>query len=153
MPSVNTVAVKPINASCAHCQPGPEYYRMVYNLYKFDVDAARKIVSDGRESFLLSEADVAHSLNWSHIIEEHIDHVSLDYPGIVAYYWHPEPDGSLTKGSVLIDGHHRAAKAQRMNLDFYVQVLSENESRLVTLRSPNHPTMAEFWKKRRRRKR
>ncbi len=123
---------------------------MVFDLYKFDVDLARKIVSDGRDSFELSREDVDHSLNWSRIDKSHIEHVSLEFPGIVAYYWHPEPDGSYIMGSVLIDGHHRAAKAKQTDVPFFVHVLNEEESRAVTMRSPTHQTLLEFSKNRKR---
>ncbi len=148
-PKRSVKAQRPTKQPCPHCKPGPEYYRMVYDLYKFDVSAARELVRDGREVFELSEEDVAHALKWAHIYPQHLDHVSLEFPGIVAHYWHPEPDGTSTHGTVLIDGHHRAAKAQQLNTAFFVQVLTEQESLAITLRSPNHQTMAEFWKQRR----
>ena len=109
---------------------------MVYNLYKFDVDLARDIVADGRAAFELDKEDVAHALKWAHIYPEHLPHVNLKYPGIIAHYWHPEKDGTMLHGTVLIDGHHRAAKAQKLGVTFCVQVLTEEESRRVTLRTP-----------------
>ena len=96
---------------CPHCKEGPEYYRMIFDLYKFDVDLARTLVQDGRESHLLDDEDVSHALHWANIHPPHLAHVDLKYPGIVAHYWYPEEDGSLLQGQVLIDGHHRAAKA------------------------------------------
>lgn len=132
---------------CPHCQAGPEYYRMIYNLYKFDVDLARSLVADGRESLEMDEEDVTHALEWAEIYPQHLDHVNLKYPGIVAHYWYPEDDGSLLQGQVLIDGHHRAAKAQQLGIPYFIQLLTEEESRQVTLRSPTLETILDLRKR------
>ena len=132
--------VQPQDA-CPNCKQGPEFYRMVYNLYKFDVDLARTLVADGRETHLLDDEDLTHALEWAIIHPPHVDHVDLKYPGIVAHYWYPEDDGSLLQGQVLIDGHHRGAKAQRDGVPFYIQLLSEIESRQVTIRAPDLETI------------
>jgi hypothetical protein len=126
--------------SCPQCQEGPEYYRMIYNRYKFDVDLARKLTSDGRESYLLEKDDVEHAVAWAHIHEPHLDHVDLQYPGIVAHYWFVTKDDELLHGTVLIDGHHRAARALREGVPFYVRVMSEQESKQVTMREPEAVT-------------
>jgi hypothetical protein len=110
---------------------------MIYNLYKFDVDMARKIVADGRESVELEADDVKHSLNWSHIHPPHLAHVDIQFPGIIAHYWYPEQDGTVLHGHVLIDGHHRAAKTIELGLPFFVYLLSEDESKKVTVRAPD----------------
>lgn len=121
---------------CPQCQEGPEYYRMFYDQYKFDVDLARELTSDGREAFLLEKDDVEHAVAWAHIHEPHLDHVDLTYPGIVAHYWYVTEEDEVLHGTVLIDGHHRAARALRDNVPFYVRVLSEEESKQVTMREP-----------------
>jgi hypothetical protein len=123
-------------SACPHCQSGPQFYTMLFGLYKFDVDLAVSLVRDGRLSVELPEEDVRHSLEWSEIYPQHLDHVDLRYPGIVAHYWYPEKDGTLLQGHVLVDGHHRAAKAAQLGVPFYVYVLSEEESQKVTLRAP-----------------
>lgn len=110
---------------------------MIYNLYKFDVDLARTIVADGRESLELEPEDVQHSLDWSRIHPPHLAHVDVQYPGIIAHYWYPEPDGTVLHGHVLIDGHHRAAKTVELDLPFFVRILTEEESNKVTVRSPD----------------
>lgn len=121
---------------CPQCKDGPEYYRMLFNQYKFDVDQAREIVSDGRVPVELDNQDVQHSLNWSHIHRPHLAHVNTQFPGIIAHYWYPGTDGQRLHGHVLIDGHHRAAKVFESNEPFYAYVLTEEESRTVTMRSP-----------------
>ena len=120
---------------CPQCQEGPEYYRMLFDTYKFDVDLARAIVADGRPSVELETVDVMHSLEWAHIHRPHLDHIDTRFPGIIAHYWHKSGDGVM-HGHVLIDGHHRAAKLHEADLPFLVHILTEDESRQVTLRSP-----------------
>lgn len=122
--------------ACPQCQEGPEYYRMFFDQYKFDVDLAREITSDGRATFLLENDDVEHAVAWAHIHKPHLDHVDLQYPGIVAHYWYVTKDDELLHGTVLIDGHHRAARALRDGVPFYIRVLSEEESKQITLREP-----------------
>jgi hypothetical protein len=124
------------SVDCPQCQEGPEYYRMLFGQYKFDVDLARSIVSDGRAAVELHPDDVQHALEWAEIHEPHLAHVDTQYPGIIADYWYREPNGELLHGHVLIDGHHRAAKLHGARQAFFVHVLTEEESRRVTLRSP-----------------
>ena len=76
--------------------------------YVFDVDRAREIVQDGRESFELGEDDTRHSVDTSRIYDQHLAHVDTQYPGIVAHLWFQQPDGEVVHAHLLIDGHHRA---------------------------------------------
>ena len=124
-------------SDCPHCQDGPQYYRMIYNQYKFDVDLALSIVTDGREAFELDEADVQHALEWAEIYPQHLKHVDLRFPGVIAHYWYTEEDGTVLHGHVLIDGHHRAARALQEGVVFRAYVLTEEESKRVTVRAPN----------------
>lgn len=124
-------------SDCPHCKEGPQFYRMIYDQYKFDVDMALSIVADGRETYELDEEDVRHALEWCDIHPQHLNHVDLRYPGVIAHYWHTDPDGTVLHGHVLIDGHHRAAKALQEGVVFRVYVLSEEESKRVTVRAPN----------------
>ncbi len=121
---------------CPNCKDGPESYRMLFDQFKFDVDLARKLVNDGRESVELEPEDVKYAVEWSHICEQHLAHVDVRFPGLVAHYWYPEEDGTLLHGTVLIDGHHRAAKTLEHNIPFFVHVLTEEESHRVTVRAP-----------------
>lgn len=122
---------------CPHCKEGPQFYRMIYNQYKFDVDLALSIVTDGREAFELDEADVQHALEWAEIYPQHLKHVDLRFPGVIAHYWYTEEDGTVLHGHVLIDGHHRAARALQEGVVFSAYVLTEEESKRVTVRAPN----------------
>ncbi len=124
---------------CPNCKDGPESYRMLFDQFKFDVDLARKLVADGRESVELEPDDVKYAVEWSHICQQHVAHVDVRFPGIVAHYWYPEEDGTLLHGTVLIDGHHRAARTLELNVPFFVHVLTEEESHRVTVRAPVTP--------------
>ena len=121
---------------CSNCKDGPESYRMLFDQFKFDVDLARKLVSDGREPVELEPEDVKYAVEWSHICEQHLAHVDVRFPGLVAHYWYPEEGGTFLHGTVLIDGHHRAAKTLELNIPFFVHVLTEEESHRVTVRAP-----------------
>jgi len=124
---------------CPNCKDGPEAYRMFFDLFKFDVDLARKLVADGRESVELEPDDVKYAVEWSHICSQHVAHVDVQFPGIVAHYWYPEDDGTILHGTVLIDGHHRAARTLELNIPFLVYVLTEEESLQATVRAPVTP--------------
>ena len=124
---------------CPNCKDGPESYRMLFDQFKFDVDLARKLVTDGRASVELEPEDVKYAVEWSHICEQHLAHVDVRFPGLVAHYWYPEEDGTLLHGTVLIDGHHRAAKTLELKIPFFVHVLTEEESHRVTVRAPVTP--------------
>lgn len=139
-PTKSETVVSP-KEPCPHCKEGPEAYRMLFDTYKFDVDLARQIISTGHEPIELEPEDVEYAVEWSHIYEQHLEHVDIRYPGIVSHYWSPERDGTILKGTVLIDGHHRAAKAARTKQPFFVYVLTEEESRQVTLRAPDLETV------------
>jgi hypothetical protein len=132
-----SAATSPPPEPCPHCRDGSETFRCFGGMYKFDVDLAREIVADQRSPVELEPDDVAYSLKRCHIYEQHVDHVSTVHPGIIAHYWYPEPDGTVAHGHMLIDGHHRAARCLRDGLPYYVHVLSEAESRQVTLVAPD----------------
>lgn len=109
---------------------------MLYGQYKFDVDLAREIVKDGRATFELDTEDVEHALKWAEIHRPHLEHIDTKYPGIIAHYWYTNPEGEILHGHVLVDGHHRAAKLYESQQPFYVHVLSEEESKQITVRCP-----------------
>lgn len=122
---------------CRHCGDGTQTFRYLYNLYLFDIDRAREIVLDGREAVELEPDDVRFSVDVSRIYEEHLDHVDTQYPGIIAHYWYPMPNGTIESGHLLIDGHHRAARCLRDGIPFFVHLLTEEESEEVTIKAPN----------------
>ena len=125
------------NPDCPHCRTGSETFRYSKSVYKFDVDLAREIVSDGRLPVELDPEDVKYSVDTTHIYPEHIDHVDPSFPGIIAQMWYPEPDGTVSHGNTLIDGHHRAARCLRDNLPYFVVLLNEEESQRILLKGPD----------------
>ena len=107
------------------------------SIYKFDIDKARQIVSDGRAAVELDPDDVRFSVDTSRIYAEHLPHVDTRYPGIIAHLFYPTPEGEVLHGHVLADGHHRAARCLELGIPFFVQLLSEEESREVLLQGPD----------------
>lgn len=122
---------------CPHCRGGSESFRYMQNIFRFDVDKARQLVSDGREPVELEPDDVRFSVDTSRIYPQHVQHVNPEYPGIIAHIWYPEQDGNVLHGHVLIDGHHRAARCLELERPYFVHLLSEQESREVLLEGPN----------------
>jgi SAM-dependent methyltransferase len=82
---------------------------------------------------------VDYSLQQSRIQKDHVAHVDLKYPGILAHLWHPNPDGEWIHGHRLIDGHHRAARSLELGLPFFAYLLTEEESRAVLSRTEETP--------------
>lgn len=123
-----------IPETCPHCVSGEETYGYLKRAWVYDVDEARKIVSDGREPVEMDAADVAYCVDNSRIHEQHIDHVDVRWPGILAHLWGPGRDGSIQEGHLLIDGNHRAARCLRDQVPFRAYVLTEMESERILLR-------------------
>ena len=128
---------------CPHCRGGSESFRYMQNIFRFDVDKARQLVSDGREPVELEPDDVRFSVDTSRIYPQHVQHVNPEYPGIIAHIWYPEPDGNVLHGHVLIDGHHRAARCLELERPYFVHLLTEEESREVMLVGPNIEEMLQ----------
>lgn len=99
--------------------------------YVIDAEKARQFVRDGREPVELDPEDVHYCLQKKRIHEDHLAHVDVTYPGIIAHVWYPNAAGELTRGHRLIDGHHRAARCLQLGLPFFVYLLSEEESEAV----------------------
>lgn len=127
-------ADKASRENCPHCVGGPETYGYLKQAWVYDVDEARKIVSDGRQPSELETSDVTYLVNDSRIYEQHLDHVNTKYPGILAHLWGPGSTGAIEHGHVLIDGNHRAARCLRDNVPFRAYLLSEDESERILLR-------------------
>lgn len=122
---------------CPHCRGGSESFRYMKSIYRFDIDKARALASDGRQPVELEPDDVRFSVDTSRIYPQHVKHVNPEFPGIIAHIWYPEPDGNVLHGHVLIDGHHRAARCLELKRPYYVYLLTEEESRAVLLDGPN----------------
>lgn len=121
---------------CKHCRSGEEVFRYMQRRYVFDVDLAREIANDGREPVEVEEADVQFSVDSSRIYEEHVQHVNIKYPGIIAFIHYITEEGELITAHLLIDGHHRAARCLQLNEPFFAFLLTQEESLDILLQSP-----------------
>lgn len=119
---------------CPHCATGAETYGYLKRAYVYDVDLARKIVSDGREPVELERDDIAYCVDNSRIHKQHVDHVNTKYPGILGHLWGPGVGRIRVHGHVLIDGNHRAARCLRDGLTFKACLLTEEESEQILKR-------------------
>src|SRR5579871_1243318 len=111
---------------CKRCrQRGPETYRYIGRLFEYDVDAARLLVSDGREPVEVETESVEWSVRTSTIDKGHIDHVDPSIPGLIAYVKMLSEDGEVVSAHRMIDGHHRAARCLREGRPFFAHLLTE----------------------------
>lgn len=122
--------------SCKYWDTKRHSETFVFVGYEIDVDKAKEIVSDGREVREYPVAELANLIDYPkkdgqikafviHIDDDHVDHVDLDIPIILA----PGPSG---KSHLVIDGHHRIAKAvkeQRETIGYCM--LTSEETRWV----------------------
>lgn len=131
---------QPSGAECKRCsQSGPETYRYIGKLFIYDVDAARRLVNDGRESVELERESVEWSVHTSDIDDEHVGHVDASIPGLIAHVQMLSEEGELVKAHRLIDGHHRAARCLREERPFLAYLLTEEESEQILLSRPQGP--------------
>jgi hypothetical protein len=121
---------------CSRCTRKTEAFYCYKKNYVFDIDMAREIVADGRETVELDPEDVENAIDRCQINEEHVAHVDPSYPGIVGHLFFRDDDGTYAHGHRLIDGHHRATRCWRDGLPFYVYVLTEEESVAVLSKGP-----------------
>ncbi|MBL8812013.1 MAG: hypothetical protein JNM43_17745 [Planctomycetaceae bacterium] len=133
-PEKKSIAKKSSREECPHCVSGPETYGYLKRGWVYDVDLARKIVSDGRDPVELEADDVEYCVDNSRIYEQHLDHVDPQYPGILAHLWGPGENGAWEHGHLLIDGNHRAARCLRDGIPFRAYLLTEDESEAILLR-------------------
>jgi hypothetical protein len=111
------------NPKCTECvsRPGgPEVYTVTRfrdnALLVWDIDLAVEICSDGRIPLQVPDDVLNDILQVNGTTPEHIDHVDLGFPGIAcALDWTPQ--GNPVMG--LIDGSHRAARAQRDRVPYF----------------------------------
>jgi hypothetical protein len=73
-------AAKKEQNDCPHCVGGEETYGYLKRAWVYDVDQARRIVSDGREAVEIDTDDVDYFVDNSRIHEQHLDHVNPIYP-------------------------------------------------------------------------
>lgn len=123
-------------SKCPNCATGAETFWYMAHKYLYDVDKARQLVSDGRETVELDDESVRFSVETSEINRQHLPHVNTEYPGIIAHIRYRTDAGEMVHGHVLIDGHHRAARCLELEIPFFVHLLTEDESEEVLLKSP-----------------
>lgn len=127
---------------CPHCRGGAETYLYMKKQFILDVDVARQIVRDGREPEEVDEDSLRICLDATHIYPEHVQHVDIRYPGIIAHLFYPLPDGTVAHGHALIDGNHRAVRCLELGRPFLAHILTEDESRAILLKSPRQNSAA-----------
>ncbi|HET6425073.1 MAG TPA: hypothetical protein VFG20_15410 [Planctomycetaceae bacterium] len=127
-------------SECPRCQlntvDGGEVFYHRKRTFKFDVDLALQIVSDGREPVEVDDESLRKTLRKTEVCEEHLPHVHLGRPGILAHVTYHLEDGRTVIAHVLIDGNHRAARSLRDGIPFRVYLLNEEETARTLLRAP-----------------
>ncbi len=134
-------------SECPRCQldadDGGEVFRHRNSTFKFDVDLAIEIVSDGREPVEVDEESLRHTLLKSEVDEQHLPHVNMGRPGIIAHVTYHLDDGETVTAHLLIDGNHRAARSLKEGCPFFVYLLTEEETRRSLLRSPKKVSLRQ----------
>ncbi len=121
------------NPNCAECVSrlsGPEVYTVTRfrdnALLAWDIDLAIEICTDGRCPIEIPHEILDDILGVNGTTPAHIDHVSLEHPGIACAV-DLTHEGAPVSG--LIDGSHRAARARRDGARFFAYLLTDEESR------------------------
>lgn len=123
---------------CRVCRlHGSETFNFLKRQFVFDVDKARRITGDGRRPVELDREDVVHAVDTARIYIEHIPHVRLKHPGIIAHMRVTGVDGSVMEGDLLIDGHHRAAKCLQVGAPYMAFLLTVEETDAVLKKRPD----------------
>lgn len=87
--------------------------------YLFNVDRAKKIVSDGRSSVVVPGPTIRNMIKVNDYTPMHLPHVDPERPGIVLQRF---------GGLVLLDGIHRAVLSLQRRRAFHATMLSYEES-------------------------
>lgn len=143
--------------NCEQCHwwkesPEGEIFKYLFGVY--DIDKAKKIVSDGREAYDAPISQLAQFISdprTPKIITpftvgvniEHAKHVPMDKPIILAYSLAPRSK-SHKRTMMPIDGHHRIARAileGRKTLQVFLLTMEETDS-----------ILEEYWTKPTKRK-
>lgn len=123
---------------CRVCKlHGSETFNFLKRSFVFDVDKARKITQDGRRPVEVDRDDVLHAVDTARIYIEHVPHVRLEHPGIIARMRVTGADGSTMEGDLLIDGHHRAAKCLQTGVPYRAYLLTVEETDRVLKKRPD----------------
>jgi hypothetical protein len=136
-----------VDQGCSVCARDPqdgEAFRCYDNTFKFNIDIARKFVSDGREPVEMEHDDVVYSINRAEINEQHVAHVDPSIPGIIAHVFFPTKSGEVVHAHRLIDGHHRAARSLQLGTPYFAFLLTEQESVAILERCPEGARPAQY---------
>jgi hypothetical protein len=104
--------------------------------YKFDVDLAIEIATDGREPVEVEEESLRRCMRKTEIDEKYLRKVKIGRPGIIVNVPYHLDDGRTIVAHLLIDGNHRATRCLRDGQPFFAYVLDEEETTRTLLRSP-----------------
>ena len=104
--------------------------------YKFDVDLAIEIASDGREPVEVDDESLRRCMRKTEIDEEFLRKVKIGRPGIIVNVPYHLDDGRTITAHLLIDGNHRATRCLWDGQPFFAYVLDEEETTRTLLRAP-----------------
>jgi len=138
---------------------GHEYFSSGWGLAVYDIDKAKEITKDGRPVYdcpveklkqfvdYPPAADGSFSIMTYHLNLDHIDHVNMDEPIILAYGLKARSDEKDQKRYLLlIDGTHRVAKAiKEGHAKVKTFILSEEETDQIL--ADNRPPERQTKKK------
>lgn len=117
---------------------GEEWYQLL--ALRFNIQAAQKL-SQNHIPVLVDRAALEAWLKNTRIDRAHAGHLPDDLgPGIQITL----PSGC---GMPIIDGNHRAARALRDGKDFFVFILSEDETLELLRRSMGRADADHYWKR------
>lgn len=121
---------------CPRCSErargGQEWFTWLQGHYRFDVTRAQGIVL-GRGPVPLGQPFLRNALKGAALVPGHEQHVACFVPGVVGTVrLRPDAEPAL----VLIDGHHRAARALATRQRFTARVLTEEETVRCTVFGP-----------------
>lgn len=113
----------------------PELFEWLFGAWVFDIDRAKAILAAApRPEVAVDMSEAGHPVHRGMIEERHLPHVDPTQPGVMATI-HLVPKG-CAPGLVLIDGHHRQARALADGLPFTAYVLTAAETEQILLRTP-----------------
>jgi hypothetical protein len=107
-----------------------EFFDWLCGHYRFDITRAKELAGD-RPPVRLDRRLTREQLEGAQVDVGHLAHVDPAEPGVVGTVrvWSvPKP--------VLLDGHHRAARALADRVPFRARVLTEEETTACTTRQP-----------------
>lgn len=144
MPATATIP----RSKCARCKlkthEGGEVFYHKDSAFKFDVDLALQIVNDGREPVQVDPESLRHCLRHTEVDEQHLPHVSIGRPGIIAHVTYHLDDGQTIVAHLLIDGNHRAARSLKDGLPFFAYLLDADETTRTLKRAPKTVSVSKL---------